>query len=776
MLSWLTNLANLLQNWMLNPYLFLGGAALLAAPIIIHLLNKRKFRTVDWAAIEFLLEADKKNRRRIRLENWLLLLLRCMAVLLVALFLARPFRPQSFAGGALQSVRFERIVVLDDSLSMQAVKDGRSAFDVGKQAIADLINSLRSVDADESLSVVLMSKPERPVMRGVQLNNNTVEDLVRDIQALEQSDAPVRMDDVLLEIEKLMRAEPEYVNRVIYLVSDLRVRDWNFAESVKEQGARETLHRIAKKAVGCYIVDAGSADVLRNLVVSNVVPKEKVLVAGVSSTFDVTVVNHSPAEVRNVDVGFSAGESLPLAQRIERIAANSSETIPFSFTFVPPHATSLELSSNSSDRVSQQMAIRVSIQANEQPHLDQLPADNERFLAARVEPGVRTLIVDGDPSALYSKSESFSLKRSLVPPGDQLSGVVVEVVTDVEFDKISLDSFHVVYLCNLYRLTDERRVALEKWVSSGGGLVIFPGDQIDEHVYNDTLYRDGTGLLPARLTTVFGDESEEKWVHMRVPSSNHPALSVFDGENNPFASWVKFFRWWGVDVNEQQLASGEVLVSARFSDTQNSPAVVEKRLGEGRVILIATTADRDWNNWPLDPSFVIFSQELTRYLVTNADRQNTIDLGQSIRFPLNLTEYKRDVSLRDPSQTIHLLDPKPSESAEASKANEAQWVVDYAGADRRGFYELNLLRLNGMSHKVTFAANVDQSESDLRRVDLAELKRNLSDDPIEIVSAQKLTATSAKGAEAELWPLILCLAVVTLCSEQVLGWFFGRQR
>lgn len=750
---------------MLNPWLFLAGVALLSAPVIIHLLNKRKFRTVDWAAIEFLLQADKKNRRRIRLENWLLLFLRCLAVLLIALFLARPFRPQSFAGGTLQSVRFERVVVLDDSLSMQAVHNGRSAFDVGKQAIVDLVQSLRTVDADESLSVVLMSRPERPVLRGVQVNNRTAEELIRDIQAIGQSDSSVQLADVLLEVEKLLRTEPEYVNRVVYLVSDLRRRDWSLAESVQEDGIRETFGRMAKKAVGFYVVDAGFQDSLSNVAISKVVPKEKVLVAGVSSTFDVTIANHGSNEVRNVHIGFSAGESLPMSDRIERIGANSTETIPFSFTFVPQGGNE-----------SQQIAIRVSIAADEPPQSDQLQADNERFLAASVEPGIRTLIVDGDPSALYSKSESFSLKRCLAPPGTQLSGIVPEVVTDAEFDKLSLDDFHVVYLCNLYRLTDERRVSLEKWVESGGGLVVFSGDQIDDHVYNDTLYRNGDGLLPARLTTVVGDESEQKWVQIQVPSSNHPALSVFDGESNPFAAWVKVFRWWGMDVNERQQASGDVLVSARFSDAQNSPAVVEKKFGDGRVVLVATTADRDWNNWPLDPSYVIFSQELTRYLLNKADRQHTILAGQTLSFPLNLTEYKRDVSLRDPKQTVHLLEPKPAEVTDPNRNDETQWNVGYRGTDTRGFYELNLLRTNGVSENVMFAVNVDQSESDLRRVDLADLKRNLGDAPIQFVSAEKLTGLSAIGAEAELWPLILCLVVVTLCSEQMLGWFFGRGR
>jgi len=72
MFNWLSGMAGGLAGWMVNPWLFLAGAGLVSAPILIHLLNKRKFKIVDWAAMDFLLEADKRNRRRVRLENLLL--------------------------------------------------------------------------------------------------------------------------------------------------------------------------------------------------------------------------------------------------------------------------------------------------------------------------------------------------------------------------------------------------------------------------------------------------------------------------------------------------------------------------------------------------------------------------------------------------------------------------------------------------------------------------------------------------------------------------------
>ena len=103
-------------------------------PIIIHLLNKRKFKIVDWAAMEFLLDAEKKNRRRVRLENLILLLLRCLAVLLIGLLLARPFIPTSMTAGLLNAAQFERIVLLDDSLSHAGPPWQRIGLGPGPQA------------------------------------------------------------------------------------------------------------------------------------------------------------------------------------------------------------------------------------------------------------------------------------------------------------------------------------------------------------------------------------------------------------------------------------------------------------------------------------------------------------------------------------------------------------------------------------------------------------------------------------------------------------------
>src|SRR5437870_4457082 len=106
-----------LSTWMFHPALAAGAAAV-ASPILIHLLSRRRFRRVRWAAIEFLLQAHNKNRRRVKMEQIILLALRCLAILLLALMVARPFIRPGIAATLLGSApRTERIIVLDDSYS-----------------------------------------------------------------------------------------------------------------------------------------------------------------------------------------------------------------------------------------------------------------------------------------------------------------------------------------------------------------------------------------------------------------------------------------------------------------------------------------------------------------------------------------------------------------------------------------------------------------------------------------------------------------------------------
>lgn len=800
-LEMLTGLSSWASTFLTNPLLAGIGVLAISVPIIIHLLNKRKFKIVDWAAMEFLLDAEKKNRRRVRLENLILLLLRCLAILLLGLLLARPFFPTSMTAGLLDAAQFERIVLMDDSLSMQARLGNDSIWELTRKKMVDLTNSFAGTSQDNSLTLLLTSRPDKPIYNGAHLSRESIAEINDALGKLEPSDRPASLATSLKELEQYLESQPPNINRVVYIVSDMRQHDWRATDEAAESPAK-MLERISKLAVASYIVDVGDAED-RNLAITEVKP-EGTIVEGVSSRFDVSVANFGTSEAKDVRVKFIAGEALPLQNEIEKIAPGETVNTSFSFAFTGDE----ELDALAAPGQLSPRKVRIEVSSAAAGEDDRLPADSVSYFPARLVRGIPALIVDGDPSSAFGKAESFYLKRALAPNGPVPSGIAADIVTESEFESLKLEKYQVIFLCNVYRLgekPDETIAALEKWVAAGGGLVIFPGDQIDEGFFNQHYFKDGAGLSPLKLDNIKGDETDETWSLLRVEQSNHEVLKVFAGQNNPFLDNVKVFRWWGASAKKEQLGN-EVSIPAKLSDADDSPALAEKSFGKGRVVLSTLPADADWTNFTSDPSYLIVMQEMVRYLAGDRGDQGMLRVAQPIRQPLDLTNYEIDAALEGPRERkanvqataiegeaaakgeIKSDVPPPADTDVAAiaqttpKATAAQpaattWRLEYPDTDWQGFYELKLVRRDSKSPEtVLFAANVDPTEGDLKRVDQAALKKSLGDAKIEIITADKLAGLDSAGSNSEVWWYLLWGVVVVLCSEQLLAWWFGRAR
>jgi len=141
----------------LNP-LLLWGLPLAAVPIVIHLLNRRRFQRVPWAAMEYLLAAMKRNRKRMRMEQWLVLLLRTLAVLLLISLVARP----QLTGSGLIGARAHHVVLLDDSASMWQRSGSTTLHDKAREQIRQLADYLSINRGGDLFSLVRTSRPGSP--------------------------------------------------------------------------------------------------------------------------------------------------------------------------------------------------------------------------------------------------------------------------------------------------------------------------------------------------------------------------------------------------------------------------------------------------------------------------------------------------------------------------------------------------------------------------------------------------------------------------------------
>ena len=145
----------------LNPWTFLAGAALVSTPIIIHLINRIRFRRVKWAAMEFLLKAQKKMRRKKILEQLLLLFLRCLLVFLAGVLFARFIGCES--GKGKESRPTTHLVILDDTPSMGDAWTGENGETTSFKEAKRLIHQRIMPAASEAIPT---SEGQRELCRG----------------------------------------------------------------------------------------------------------------------------------------------------------------------------------------------------------------------------------------------------------------------------------------------------------------------------------------------------------------------------------------------------------------------------------------------------------------------------------------------------------------------------------------------------------------------------------------------------------------------------------
>ena len=202
-----------------NPAL-LAGLAAASIPIVIHLLNRRKFREMPWAAMQFLLAAIRKNQRRVRIEQWLLLAVRTLVILLVVAAMAKPFL-ESF-GIVIAGQRTHRVLVLDGSLSMGYTTGDKSRFDQAKDVAAQLVKDSRQGDA---VSLIMMGEPPRVVIGDPSPNLTEVQ---KEIAELTMTHGATDLPATFEAIDRVLDVSTIPQKEVIFL-TDLQAASWQAA-------------------------------------------------------------------------------------------------------------------------------------------------------------------------------------------------------------------------------------------------------------------------------------------------------------------------------------------------------------------------------------------------------------------------------------------------------------------------------------------------------------------------------------------------------------------
>ena len=747
----------LLALGFLNPALLAGGG-LVVAPLIIHFLLRRRYRRLPWAATRFLLEAERENRRRMRIEQWLLIALRCLIMLLLTLLVARPFVQPGLVASVLGAGgKNQRILVLDDSASTMYRGGPRTDFDALREAELRLCQWLRQGAADDPIAIYLTSRPAEPLAASDELSAAFLDDLTNVLNQAAPVNLPAEPGRVLRAIAENLKNKPGRARADVYVLSDFQRAEW-----LKDASGTSPFEPLADfPADTLRVVLIGLGETARpNAALLDAALERPQTLVGLPAVLRARLANYSGATWRNLQMQAEIGAVALPPIAVEAPAAGAEETVSTELTFANAGFVEVRVGAN--------------------PH-DGFPLDDVRRLSLPVKSELEVLLVNGAPSIDPARDEIYYLRNALAPAGPFRSGLIVQSADPEELETRRLDPFDCIVLCNVAAPGPAAVAALEKYVRGGGGLIFFLGDEIrDPEEYNRAFYAGGDGLLPLPL-----DEprraTEAAQAAGMVRTEEHPLAAIFPAGGTGLSEYVHFFAYFrcGEPANASAPAasapdgSSNVHVVARYSDEQHSPALVERSFGQGRVLLFPSTADLDWNDWAraLDGSYVVAMLEAVQYASRRNVHPAAFIAGEMLTISVVPEDYEATAIFRAPPTVDEPAVEGRPRGVSATAGGAA--VLEGPVAKELGTYTVELRRRDGAGETRPLCVNLDPRESDLTVARPHELDAALGGVPHEYIEASQAFRQDAERARYELWPAILIALLCALMLEQTLAWWFG---
>ncbi|MFY9345541.1 MAG: BatA domain-containing protein, partial [Planctomycetota bacterium] len=557
----------------LNPAL-LAGTLLFAVPLIIHLLNQQRHKKRPWAAMEYLLRAFQKQRNRLRRENLLLLLLRCLLPIVLALAIARPIWKTAaglFAGAGI----VHHVVVVDGSYSMGHRQDGgASSFERARGLVGKLLDRFeQNSQRNDKVSLVLAGVRPRFLVRG-DLDLATVRNQWLLMQR--PDDAAGELVDALQQVVRALEEQSDPEVRV-YVLTDLQARAFGKALGSPEQAPAPELNDTVRDVVEqlqqregleLHWIDTGpfagqrQGGLADNVQISDLRISQPAAVLRSPVEVVATVKNRGQQSVDcEVTLEVDGGEPL---RKLVRLAAGAEGEADFQVVF----------------REGGRRRLRASLAG------DALTADDERFVTVEVRDRIRILLVDGEAGGDPLQAHRF-LWQMLDPDATALPTFAVETVDIVSFlgGQCTPKNHDVTVLADVERLNDRATKSLLEALQAAKGVFVLLGERADGPSYN--LHLHGDGPLPFRLAgKAGGNFGTAKNRTATLVAPEHPLLREF-GEQvwREVLQNVPIWRWHSVAA---EALPQDAQVIARLNDAEQTPLLVARPFAEGRVVWLTS--------------------------------------------------------------------------------------------------------------------------------------------------------------------------------------------
>lgn len=796
------------------PSLFAGtflfaGVAAATAPVIIHLLNRRRYRVLDWAAMDFLREAVRRSRKVLELRDLLLLAVRTLCLLLFGLAMARPYFAHTSA--ALRPGQpVHAVLVIDNSLSMGYQRLDGTVLDEARRKAREFIQQL----PPGSQITVLPACGSAAEFSWDPYR--TKEDALRALDAIEVVDREASASQSLdLALQACQRATDLATKRVV-LLGDQQASNWpagSLANQVQQLPDVQVVQIAPERPENAWIADFRVPDGIADV--------------ETQTMFLATVRYQGQQPRRDVQVTLAI-DGVPVASQTIDLEPGQSREVSFPYRFdiaAEPGRASFATAA-------------VSISA------DRLPADDTRSLVVPVVAALPVVFVDPlggdeDPSA-NRYGETFPFRRLLAPVttrGDY--GRQLVQVRHVDMDGIRaplLEDARLVVVAGVESPGAAGTALLRAYVEQGGQLVIAAGGQFDPAAWNAEAWLEGAGILPAPLAPecvgVRPDDTSDtlRPFFLETASLVHDYFQLEGASRDELADlyrWPLFFKTVEADLREETLAAllaaettriearraanptaapsggapglrlryvtpsseaddaslkpgelaGRTRPRALAMFTNRLPYLVERQIGRGHVLFVASGVRPEWNTLSRTHAMLIFDRIFRAMLQRTLPQRNFATVEQ-VPLPIEPQDRQSHLVLKRPDRA--------DEPLTVDALGGDRYGVTVRNLSQRGVYRVTARRgdapaaggvpasaaADARLWEVLLAANGPQRESELRALDRAALDARLRGAVYRWVARDEPIRLEGAGVTGEgLWKWVMGSVLLCLCIELgVLAW------
>ncbi len=701
--------------------LFLLGLAALAIPVLVHLTQRERKSVVAFPSLMFLKKIPYESVQKRRIRDWLLLALRLAALALIVSAFARPFLRGSDVAAAPGGAR-DIVVLLDRSYSMGYGDSWARAQRVAAESIA-------SATPADRVSVVLFADSAEVALRSTPDRSRAV----AEINAASPGPGATKYGPALKLASSLL-AESLLPRKEVIVVSDFQRAGWQPDDTLRLPGGTVVTTAVVEGATGPSLA-LTPATLLRTRDAGQ--PERVTVTAG--------VLNRTAADAAGVPVQLEMDgrvvQTLPV-----NVAGGASATVTFAPVSIPAATTraTVRLGTETPSGVQTGVAPATSV-------VDALARDNVfNFVITPSAPVPVTVVTQGNRG-----DANLYLSRALAIGEAPRFETSLQSVDAVAGDATSRARLLIL---NDVAVPEAAAARLVTFVEGGGGLLLALGPRATWPAAREA-------WLPAVIAAPV-DRTRGAAAKLSGMDYGHAVFEPFRAPRSGDFSTARFYSYRGLK------AAKDATVLARF-DT-GEPALVEKAIGRGRVVMFASTIDLSWNDLALKPVFLPFIHQLGRHLSGFREQPSFLTIGEVLDIAAAEIAAGATSSAAAAADSGRAVLMPSGQRRDLSVNSESMASAGALELVEQGFYEI---RSSGREPGpvIVAAANVSLAESNLDRMDPKELVTGVTGSGVAgSTGALDVLPDEAQELNQRVWWYLLFAGILLLIAETVLAQRLSR--